>query len=161
MRSSPMRVAFRSMWAVGAVVKRSSEKRSRTSEKICSVVPWVEGPSSRRMDPLTNAGRSLLTGPTSTTTTAAAAGHSDRRLFGAVSTPARRGRPTVDRRSVLDEPNIWTERIAGEVLLARVAPELAGAQRRIAAHRQHRLVARVGLRPAREAREIVVALDDH
>src|SRR5262249_36196014 len=90
---------------------------------------------------------------------AASAGHADCRFFSAAS--ARRRRPAVHWRSVLHEPHIRTERVPGEGLLTRVAPEFARLKRRIPAHRQHGLVPRVGLAPTGEAREIGVFLDHH
>jgi len=83
----------------------------------------------------------------SVSATAAAARRPDRRLFSAVPASARRRRPAIDRRPVLNKPHIRTQRVAGEVLSAPVAPELAGAKRRISAHCQQRLVSRIGLRP--------------
>src|SRR5262249_30597089 len=97
----------------------------------------------------------------STSATAAAAGHPDRRLFSAVPAPARRRRPAIERRPVLNESHIGTQRVAGDVLRARVAPELASAERRIPAHGEQRLIPRIGLRPPGKPRQIVVALDHH
>src|SRR5262245_63982992 len=77
---------------------------------------------------------------------AAAATSTDRRLF-SVSASARRRRPAIHRGAVLHESHVRTERIAREVLLARVAPELSGFERRVAAHVQQRLISRIVLRP--------------
>jgi len=85
----------------------------------------------------------------SASATAAAARRPDRRLFSAVPAPARRRRPAIDRRPVLNKPHIRTQRVAGEVLSAPVAPELAGAKRRISAHCQQRLKRKVSDRERR------------
>src|SRR5437667_10451430 len=140
---------------------RSSIAGSSLSPRGRPPEPWVTmaGPPSvrtlRRTSESPEQRQVLLTSASAT----AAAGHPDRRLFSGVPAPARRWRPAIDRWPVLHEPHIGTQGVAGQVLLPRVAPELAGVERRIAAHGQQRLVARVGLRPPRKPRQIVVALN--
>src|SRR5262249_26462686 len=76
------------------------------------------------------------------------------------SWPVPRRCPAVHRGAVLNESNVRAQWIACEVLLAGVAPELAGAERGVPADRQHALIAWVSLRPPGKAREIVVSLND-
>src|SRR5215813_12113228 len=88
---------------------------------------------------------------------AAASTSANRRLLSSSSPTRGRRRPAVHRRPVLNEPHIGAERISRQILLPRVAPVLAGSQRCVAAHGQHRLVARIGLLPSGKTRQIVVA----
>src|SRR5437762_9024104 len=81
--------------------------------------------------------------PLTAAASAAAARHADGRLFIVAPPPARRRRPAIEPWSALHQPHIRTQRVAGQVLSAAVAPELARLQRRIAAHAQQRLVSRV------------------
>ena len=125
----------RARWRPARGPRRPEPRRLRSTRSI--TLYWPPAPPPRRPRP---AGAPIVGSPV-------------------CSRVRARRRPAIDRPPVLNEPHIRTQRVAGQVLGARVAPELTGLERRVAAYRQQRLVSRVGLQPPGEARQIVVALD--